>query len=517
MAYTPGLWLFIVASLVILGLIPYSWRFRKTETGQGFILLMMCALIWVVFFTLETAVTSLRGKLFFVNLEFLGITFLPVAWVFLVFAYTGQSLSRTTKLLFLLIPTLTNIVIWTNPLHHWFIGSPQIRQMLAPFPVLYLDYQFWFYYIHAPSGYVFILIAIVVLVRSILKMGKIYQIQGRLLLLAILLPAITDVLYVLGYSPVPYYNYTTAVFSLSGLILAWTLFRFRFLDLLPLARDTVIETLNDGIVVIDHKNRIVYINTTARETFKIPDNVIGLPIEETQNEYLQKMVQTLQKNQPVMDIEISGSPEKYFDLRISPIHNRHGLQIGRVATSRDITERVQLFNQVQMLSIQDDLTGIFNRRHFLELCEREIARMQRAQRYSISVVMVDLDTLKRVNDTYGHTYGDQMLVAFTRTLQPLLRKYDLFGRLGGDEFGLLLLDLPPQEAALVVERLRASVEKLRIPIGDDIITISASFGIVSSQQLSETDLNIKKMLHLADQALYRAKQSGRNRVTAYTD
>jgi len=170
-----------------------------------------------------------------------------------------------------------------------------------------------------------------------------------------------------------------------------------------------------------------------------------------------------------------------------------------------------------MLSIQDDLTGIFNRRHFLELCEREIARMQRAQRYSISVVMVDLDTLKRVNDTYGHTYGDQMLVAFTRTLQPLLRKYDLFGRLGGDEFGLLLLDLPPQEAALVVERLRASVEKLRIPIGDDIITISASFGIVSSQQLSETDLNIKKMLHLADQALYRAKQSGRNRVTAYTD
>ena len=287
-------------------------------------------------------------------------------------------------------------------------------------------------------------------------MGKIYQIQGGLLLLAILLPSITDVLYVLGYSPVQYYNYTTAVFSISGLILVWTLFRFRFLDLLPLARDTVIENLNDGIVVMDHKNRIIYINPSAREIFSISDEVIGQSIKEMRNEYLQKIEQLLQANQPAMDMKINGTSDKYFDLRISPIHNRGGLRIGSVATSRDITERTQLFNQVRTLSIQDDLTGIFNRRHFMELCEREILRVQRSQRLSVSVVMIDLDTLKWVNDTYGHAFGDQMLIAFTQTIQSMLRKYDLFGRLGGDEFSLLADGFSTvDEATVVVERLRA--------------------------------------------------------------
>ena len=517
MAYTPGLWLFILASLIILGLTVFSWRFRKTKTGQAFIFQMVCALVWVVLFTLETAAISPESKLFFAKLEFLGIAFLPVAWVLLVLAYTGRDLSNPAKFLLLLIPILTNIMIWTNPLHHWFAGSPQISPTSTPFPVLDMDYQFWFYYIHAPSGYLLILIAIVVLVRSILKMEKIHQIQGELLLLAIVLPSITDVLYVLGCSPVPYYNYTTAVFSLSGGILAWTLFRFRFLDLLPLARDTIIENLNDGIVVLDHQERVVYLNHTARVTFAIPDNIIGQPIAEAPNEYLQKIQQMLQQDQRAVDIEIQGDSRAYFDLRISPVHNRQGLRIGTAVTFRDISDRVRLFNQVQLLSIQDDLTGIFNRRHFLELCEREIAHALRSQRYSISVVMIDLDTLKQVNDTYGHAYGDEMLLAFTRAVQPTLRKYDLFGRLGGDEFGLLLLDLPPQEAFQVVERLRASVEKLRIPIGEDTLSISASFGIVSSPQLDKNDLNIKKMLHLADQALYRAKQSGRNRVVAYTE
>ena len=517
MTYTPGLWLFILASMIIGGLLVYSWQFRTKKTGQGFIFLMLCAFTWVILFTLETATTSLSGKLFFSNLEFLGITFLPVAWVFLVFAFTGQTIPTKIKILLFLLPTLTNIVIWTNPLHHWFMGNPQIRQVSAPFPVLYLDYQFWFYYIHAPAGYFLLLIAIFILVRSMLKMENIYQAQSRLLLLAILLPSFTDVMYVLGYSPVKYYNYTTAVFSLSGIILAWTLFHFRFLDLLPLARDTIIENLNDGIVVMDHKNRIVYVNPSARERFSISDKVIGQPIEEIQNAYLQKIKQLLHEKQPAMDIEIGKPPDKYFDLRISPVRNQHGVRIGSVATSRDITERTQLFNQVRELSIQDDLTGIFNRRHFMELCEREMLRVQRSERFSVSVVMIDLDTLKVVNDTYGHTFGDQVLIAFTQTMQSMLRKYDYFARLGGDEFGLLLLDSTPEEAAVIVERLRASVENLRVPAGDDIIKISASFGIVSSQQLEKADLDIKKMLPLADQALYQAKQAGRNRVMVYKD
>jgi diguanylate cyclase (GGDEF)-like protein len=515
LVYTPGLWLFILAAAVIGGLILYSWRFRKTETGLAFILLMLCAFIWVAGFTLETAVADLQIKLFVSNIEFLGICFLPVAWVYLVQAYTGQKKPKRNLIFLSIIPLLTIIVIWTNPIHHWFMGNPNLKTSGTPFPVLFLDYQFWFYFIHAPSGYIFILYAIFILATALPKMNQLYQTQGKLMLVAILLPTITDVLYVLGFSPVRYYNFTTAVFSLSGVILGLALFRHHLLDLLPLARDAVIDTLDDGVMVFDNQERIVDVNPAAKKILKVSDSIIGQSVGETQDNFLRQIEMLIQKNQSQKDIEINGPTAQYYDTRITPVYNRRRVLLGRVITLRDITERVQLFNQAQMLAITDSLTGIYNRRQFIELGRREISRIQRSRKSSASAIMIDLDKFKEVNDTFGHPAGDQVLVTFVKTIQSQLRAFDIFGRLGGDEFAILLIDVTPNEAAAIGERLRASVAAIRIPKENDEIRISASFGIVSTRQLKAPELEIEKMLELADQALYQGKCIGRNRVAIF--
>jgi len=497
-------------------MLVYSWRYRNDETGREFLFLIAFAFIWTAGFTLETALTSLQAKLLISNIEFLGITLLPVAWAFLVFSYTRLHVSRPVRMLFLLIPILTNIVIWTNPLHHWFMGTPRIEYGIAPFPVLYLDYQFWFYTVHAPTGYIYIIIAGVALVRSLAKVAPSYRLQGQLLLLSIALPTFTDILYVFGYSPIPYYNYTTAVFSVSGLILIWTLFKFHLLELVPLARDTIIDNLSDGILVFDHKNRIIEINPAARRSFQVAGNVLGKPMTDIENEYLQMFAALIHENQIEQNIEIGGADGDYFEVRISPVFNTRGLRIGWVATSHDITQRMNLFHKVQSMSDQDGLTGILNQRSFREQLNRMLREAKQFQDAPLTIVMIDVDYFKNINDQFGHNSGDQVLIALTHTIKAQLRKNDVFGRIGGEEFAVVLTNVQASDAYAVVERLRASIENMLVTSDGQEMRVTGSFGLISTQYLEETELEAEKILHLADQTLYRAKNAGRNCVKTYS-
>jgi diguanylate cyclase (GGDEF)-like protein/PAS domain S-box-containing protein len=511
--YTAGLWLFIIASLIIAILILFSWKYRKSDIGKSFLFLMGCAFLWVFPFSLETAAAPVQLKISLAYIEFLGIIFLPAAWIFLIIDFTSHPYARTLKNISLIMPSLTTLILWTNPLHHWFIGQPAIITQGVPFPVLFMDYKFWFYAVHAPTGYLYILLSLLMMIRYLIHAAPIYKVQARILIIAILLPSITDLLYVLGLSPVKYYNYTTAVFSVSGILLLWTLFQFRFLDLLPQARERIIENLQDSIFVLDHKYRIVYHNRAAVNLFQLNQEIIGLPIKEIENEGLQSIQEMIESQQMRMDISIGN--KNYYDLNISPVHNRHGLQIGLIITAHDITERVEQFNLVHTLSIQDSLTGILNRRHFITVCNRELDRIKINHQVSAAVVMVDLDAFKLINDTYGHAVGDKMLIEFTTTIQSILRRYDHFGRLGGDEFGIFLMDVTVATAREIIERVRNSICDLRTTIDDNIISLTASFGIVHTQQVNPSALDIEILLNFADQALYQGKESGRNYIQLF--
>lgn len=166
-------------------------------------------------------------------------------------------------------------------------------------------------------------------------------------------------------------------------------------------------------------------------------------------------------------------------------------------------------SRLEELAVQDSLTGASNRRHFLTTFETEIARARR-QNTPLSVIMIDIDHFKSINDTYGHATGDAALAALARSFLPAMRPGDLFGRLGGEEFAVLLPNTSLPAAAATAERFRGLASGLPIPRdGGEPVGLTISAGVAERGSDGE---DAQALLAAADRRLYRAKESGRNRV-----
>ena len=175
--------------------------------------------------------------------------------------------------------------------------------------------------------------------------------------------------------------------------------------------------------------------------------------------------------------------------------------------NREIARRQELENELRALASVDGLTGINNRRHFLELCEKELERAQRYDR-PLTMMMMDVDHFKRVNDTYGHAAGDEVLKQLAATCVASLRGSDILGRLGGEEFAVAMPECGIEAAIPVAERLRQTLAKIEVPSEQGAISFTISIGVIA--RVKGEDLT--SALDRADQAMYAAKQGGRNRV-----
>jgi diguanylate cyclase (GGDEF)-like protein len=184
------------------------------------------------------------------------------------------------------------------------------------------------------------------------------------------------------------------------------------------------------------------------------------------------------------------------------------LEMELALAQMEVAHRQKVEEELRYWATTDALTGIANRRHFLDLTEREIQRTRRYGR-PLSVLVFDVDHFKMVNDRHGHAAGDETLKTITRVAADSLRDTDLLGRLGGEEFGVLLTETDLTGAQELAERLRVAIAAAEVVIGNDIVRPTVSIGCASLGEMEEpTD----SLFARADQALYRAKEGGRNRV-----
>ncbi|MFZ6813876.1 sensor domain-containing diguanylate cyclase [Undibacterium sp. Rencai35W] len=209
--------------------------------------------------------------------------------------------------------------------------------------------------------------------------------------------------------------------------------------------------------------------------------------------------QMVRKDGRIIDISISSQA----------IYDEQGAFAGVEGIYRDVTQRKMLERELQRLATIDTLTGIQNRRAFLENAEQ---LFKSSQRYTtgITLLMLDLDFFKAINDRYGHLGGDNVLIRFAQTVGQELRESDLFGRLGGEEFCILLQQAPREDAMIAAGRIRERVQELvfNAPNGE-LFSLTVSIGVSTNR---EDDERLGKLLERADEALYEAKHSGRNRV-----
>jgi diguanylate cyclase (GGDEF)-like protein/PAS domain S-box-containing protein len=174
-------------------------------------------------------------------------------------------------------------------------------------------------------------------------------------------------------------------------------------------------------------------------------------------------------------------------------------------------ENAQLYASTHQQSITDELTQIWNRRHFFQLAQVEFARSDRYN-LPLSAIMIDIDHFKLVNDHYGHAVGDKVLRAVAQRMKQDLRSVDLLARYGGEEFIVLLVQTGPAEAQQVAERLRKGIQVLPLPIGSDGLNVTVSLGISTRSKNCNT---LDELLSSSDLALYQAKQNGRNCVEVH--
>jgi diguanylate cyclase (GGDEF)-like protein len=180
---------------------------------------------------------------------------------------------------------------------------------------------------------------------------------------------------------------------------------------------------------------------------------------------------------------------------------------------RKITQAQQ---KLMELATIDDLTRLYNRRYFFERFNQEVERAKRYQR-PLSCIILDIDYFKRVNDTYGHLSGDQVLTDIARILQNNCRQSDLAGRYGGEELIVLLPETESAGAMIIAERIRERIEQHQSVGGKgEIIQVTVSLGVASltGPELEKIDQN-ERIIQYADDALLRAKKDGRNRIERY--
>jgi diguanylate cyclase (GGDEF)-like protein/PAS domain S-box-containing protein len=210
----------------------------------------------------------------------------------------------------------------------------------------------------------------------------------------------------------------------------------------------------------------------------------------------------------ILNYTKTGNPY-WLDISLVPLRNDLGEVTHFAAIERDITETVLKEKKLLEESLTDALTGLNNRRGFTENAGVALLSAMK-QSKPMTLAMIDIDHFKKVNDTFGHEAGDLVLKALSDTFRGAFRTTDIVGRLGGEEFVLLLADTKPEECRSKLERLRQKIERIEVRLPDErLIRFTTSIGL--AEFLGPQD-SLSDLLKRADQALYKAKSTGRNKI-----
>jgi diguanylate cyclase (GGDEF)-like protein len=285
----------------------------------------------------------------------------------------------------------------------------------------------------------------------------------------------------------------------------------------------IVDDLNVGIVVLDAQRRVTFINRAFRHFWRVPDDMINNELTFVRLMYHSRGIRTSAVSHErlgdyvarQMDL-IRAGEERPLQIRFSngaaiQFHCKALPDGGRLLTYGNVSELARQADAFEQLACVDGLTGVYNRRHFLALAEIEWSRFQRYGR-PLALLMLDIDHFKSVNDRYGHDVGDTVIKSVAQMLQKHRRASDFVGRLGGEEFALMLPEATLDNAVAAGERFRQFIADGTVKAGEISLSVTASIGVSASD---EDTAGIVELLKQADVALYRAKHSGRNRVCRF--
>ncbi|HUW63802.1 MAG TPA: diguanylate cyclase [Spirochaetia bacterium] len=507
--------LVLLAACAIDGAIALQAYRQQKSDDHGFAVLMAAAFLYALGYAFALVSMTIPARLFWARLEFLGLVALPPAWVMTAASYVTRSHFLTRRLAgtLFLIPAVSLLLYYTNSYHHLYYGTVSL---IPPGPLALISAAkgpwYWVFATYACMSFLF---------GSLLYSWKRRRERGArrqqtgLLLAGSLLPWVAVLAYPLGANALGM-DLGPLALTGAGLVFGWIILGRT--GLTPISRAAVFQGVREGVLVLDSQNRIVDFNPAARSIIaNLTPQALGRPAEESLQDHPELLRQVLSPDCRQVELQLPlGKGLKCYQSRLSPLVNRHHQPIGKAVILYDVTQHTWRVDELQTKARIDPLTGIFNRRYLLEFGRQEIEGVKRRGR-PVSVVLLDIDHFKVVNDTHGHSAGDLALKNVVRTCAGALRSRDLLGRWGGEEFVIILPGAAPDGALLVAERVRKDMADSPVVLDDSTtINLTASFG-VAGVEASGPDTSLEDLLEMADQALYRAKNTGRNRVVLARD
>ena len=342
--FTPYILPVIASALISAVVAGFLWRRRPAPGAIAFCLLMLVVAQWSLAYAFELASANLSAAQFWDNMEWLGAVSAPTLWLVFVLHYTGRArwLTRRTLALLLVEPLVTLLIVWT-PLLHGLVEYNIHWNTSGSFAVLTETPGVW-YWIDIVYSYPLLLLGAVLLCMltlTLMRSAHLYMGQAGALLLAVLAPWVGNALTAFGLSPFPGIDLTPVAFSISGLAVAGSLFRFRLLDLLPVAREAVVENMHDAVIVLDDRDRIVDLNPAAlRLAQRSASGAVGRPCSQVFAAWPALLDHTHDSSDSYAEIvleDVAGL--RTFGLRISPLERRnaHLAVAGRLLVVTDIT------------------------------------------------------------------------------------------------------------------------------------------------------------------------------------
>jgi diguanylate cyclase (GGDEF)-like protein len=369
-----------------------------------------------------------------------------------------------------------------------------------------------FFSIQMAYTYLLTFASLVLLLRAFLHSNGLLRRQTGLLLVGILIPMLTSVAVDgFGWNPLPYVDLPALSIVFSVILFGRATLQFNSFYLLPLASDVIIKNMLDGVLVTDEEGVIIFSNPAIQRILaKTEVQLNGLLLDTVLSAWLPEAQRAWKEGKDHVQLITTGGDAQYFQLAISKITGYSNESIGTLLKLNNNTEQKDYEARLNELAISDPLTGSYNRRYFYEMAYTYYEQMQRSGR-PLSLLMIDLDHFKGINDTYGHTRGDLVLQKVAAICKNLVRTQDIFSRYGGEEFILAMPETTLANALVVAERLRNAIEALKNEVED--IPVTASIGVVETA--GEVNLTLDGLLNRVDEAMYSSKHAGRNRVTVW--
>ncbi|TWT00640.1 diguanylate cyclase [Planomicrobium sp. CPCC 101079] len=487
-------------------------RLKNTPGGKYFVLATAMSSIFTLAYAFELASATLDGIKFWLKIEYIALPFLPLFILLMCFDYVGQKMGRGFRNGLLAIAAMTVLVQTTNDFHHLYYSSVGLR-VDSPFAIADLEAGPWFY-VHSLFLYGCVAVSLGILLKQLRNHSFKFRMQVLLMIAGLLVPVVASFFYVAGVSPYGI-DLGPVFMSVSFILHGIALLPFQMFNVAPIARDTVFESMEEGAIVLNRNNVVVDYNRSILKVLPVlRKQAIGKPVEEvlSDNRLLHKIISREQK----CDYELYVDGELlHFQIRFSPVRNKKDILVGKIVSFVNVTERVEMERALKQLASIDGLTQVFNRTYFLEKAEEVFERLSLKGGLA-SVIMFDIDHFKRVNDTYGHATGDTVLTYIAQSAKESVREMDILGRYGGEEFVICLPNTSMEAAQKVAEAFRKQISESYLLIDGKRIDLTLSFG-VSEVQIEAGDFShsIQAVMGEADQALYAAKENGRNRVELF--